>query len=101
MSEPKKKTEKRSKPRFAQELADMMYAFGDDPQPLPESVTLMEALLVEYIASLTDAALSSTRQGKVLRTKDLLAALRPDATKYYQATLAIKKHEEAKNPESP
>lgn len=101
MSDSKKKAEKRSRLRFGQELAEMMYAFGDDPQPLPESVALMEALTIEYMGSLARAALSSTRQGKVLRTEDLLTALRHDATKCYQATLAIKKYQEAQNQESP
>ncbi|KAL9318849.1 hypothetical protein ACSQ67_015366 [Phaseolus vulgaris] len=30
----------------------MMYGFGDDPNPLPESVTLMEDIVVEYVTEL-------------------------------------------------
>ena len=30
----------------------MMYAFGDDPDPLPESVAVLEEIMVDYITDL-------------------------------------------------
>lgn len=29
-----------------------MYAFGDDPNPLPESVNVLEEILVDYVSEL-------------------------------------------------
>uniref|UniRef100_A0ABL6V9H6 Transcription initiation factor TFIID subunit 13 n=1 Tax=Cannabis sativa TaxID=3483 RepID=A0ABL6V9H6_CANSA len=40
---------KRKRGVFQKELQHMMYGFGDDPNPLPESVALMEDIVVEYI----------------------------------------------------
>uniref|UniRef100_A0A803PD45 Transcription initiation factor TFIID subunit 13 n=1 Tax=Cannabis sativa TaxID=3483 RepID=A0A803PD45_CANSA len=43
---------KRKRGVFQKELQHMMYGFGDDPNPLPESVALMEDIVVEYITDL-------------------------------------------------
>lgn len=32
-------------------VKSMMYGFGDELQPLPESVNVMEEMLIEYIAN--------------------------------------------------
>jgi hypothetical protein len=42
---------------FARELPYLMYGFGDAPAPLPESVKLLERMMVEYLASLVRGAL--------------------------------------------
>lgn len=33
-------------------MPSMMYAFGDDPDPLPESVAVLEEIMVDYITDL-------------------------------------------------
>jgi hypothetical protein len=33
-------------------VPEMMYAFGDDPNPLPESVNVLEEIIVDYLSEL-------------------------------------------------
>ncbi|VVA95995.1 unnamed protein product [Arabis nemorensis] len=37
---------------FQKELQHMMYGFGDEPNPLPETVALVEDIVVEYVTNL-------------------------------------------------
>merc|ERR1712087_800992 len=61
---------------FSKELAPMMYSFGDVPDPNPDTVNVMEDLLVDYITSLCVSAHGvSTNRGK-LKLDDVRFALR-------------------------
>ncbi|KAG4995802.1 hypothetical protein JHK84_026858 [Glycine max] len=60
-SQPSETSSKRKRGVFQKELQHMMYGFGDDPNvsvkpspmlPLPESVALMEDIVVEYVTEL-------------------------------------------------
>lgn len=54
----------------------MMYAFGDDPDPLPESVAVLEEIMVDYLSELCRAASLHSPNAKKLRLDDLRFALR-------------------------
>lgn len=44
---------RRSLPRlFEKELRTMMYGFGDDENPCPDTIRLMEDIILDYIANL-------------------------------------------------
>jgi transcription initiation factor IID TFIID-18 subunit len=30
-------------------VANMLYAYGDDPNPLPETIRLLDEIIVEYV----------------------------------------------------
>lgn len=76
--------------RFQRELRSMMYGFGDDRQPLAQSVLLMEDLVVDYVHSvLHQSQLACEQRQRTLRSggggqikeRDLLFALRKDRAK--------------------
>ncbi len=66
----------------------MMHGFGDDREPLQESVDLIEQMVVDYMVTLVRQALrvSSTK----LKTEDLLFAVRKDRPKYERAQTLLK-----------
>nr|XP_048337332.1 transcription initiation factor TFIID subunit 13-like isoform X2 [Ziziphus jujuba var. spinosa] len=67
---------KRKRGVFQKELQHMMYGFGDDPNPLPESVALMEDIVVEYITDLVYKAQDiGSKRGK-LSVEDFLYQIR-------------------------
>lgn len=45
-------TLKRKRGMFHRDLQPMMYGFGDDPKPMPETVELVEDILVDYITDM-------------------------------------------------
>jgi len=51
-----------------------MYGFGDDPNPSPDSVNVMEEILLEYITDLSQTALRPTRKNR-LTLEDIRRAL--------------------------
>jgi hypothetical protein len=71
---------------FFAAVEPMMYGFGDDPAPLPETVSLMEDMVIEYASGLAGklmdaaAARGKVRGGKAapgsLQAEDLLHAVR-------------------------
>ncbi|KAJ1664379.1 hypothetical protein IW140_004116 [Coemansia sp. RSA 1813] len=66
---------------FSRELAVLMYGFGDDISPLPESVDVMEDILVDFINSVcVQAATVSGRKNKV-SVEDFKFVLRKDPKK--------------------
>lgn len=65
---------------FQKELANLMYGFGDDPNPLPESVECLEELLDWFVIDLSERAQSKATSQK-LKTADFLAALEGDSKK--------------------
>jgi transcription initiation factor TFIID subunit 13 len=44
--------QEKRKTLFQKELQHMMYGFGDEQNPLPESVALVEDIVVEYVTDL-------------------------------------------------
>ncbi|KAF5187674.1 Transcription initiation factor tfiid subunit, partial [Thalictrum thalictroides] len=48
-SQPSDVSLKRKRGVFQKDLQHMMYGFGDDSNPLPETVALVEDIVVEYI----------------------------------------------------
>ncbi|GJP74404.1 hypothetical protein CLOP_g4989 [Closterium sp. NIES-67] len=63
----------------------MMYGFGDDPEPLPESVELVEEIAIEYITDMVHRAQEvAARRGR-LTTEDVLFLIRKDPRKFARA----------------
>jgi len=60
-----------------------MYAFGDDPDPLPESVQVLDEIVTEYIADMChDAArLAAQARRNKIKVDDFKYALRNDPKK--------------------
>ncbi|KDQ07901.1 hypothetical protein BOTBODRAFT_74581, partial [Botryobasidium botryosum FD-172 SS1] len=59
---------------FNKDLRSLMYGFGDDPNPSPDSVNVMEEILLEYIIDLSQTALRPTRKNR-LTLEDIRRAL--------------------------
>ncbi|KAF6988452.1 hypothetical protein CFC21_005982, partial [Triticum aestivum] len=67
---------KRKRGVFQKDLQHMMYGFGDDPNPLPETVALVEDIVVEYVTDLVHKAQNvASKRGKLL-TEDFLYLIR-------------------------
>ncbi len=67
----------------------MMFGFGDDRQPLVETVTLMEQLVTGYVTELTHRALEAgSKRGKV-QIEDLVCALRRVRSFFHLCALCI------------
>jgi len=75
----------------------MMYGFGDVVNPLPESVDLMEDLVVEYITEMTQKAMQIAAKRGKLKTEDLLFLVRKDGKKYTRVVELLRMNEELKN----
>lgn len=69
---------------FTKELYQLMYAFGDNPNPLPTTVSLLETLLIQYLTETIALAMTVNNKtvdtGK-LRQEDLLFVVRKDEKK--------------------
>lgn len=66
---------------FSRELSMLMYGFGDSTHPDPDSVNVMEDILIDYINdTCIQAAKVSGRKGKVT-VDDFKFVLRKDAKK--------------------
>ncbi|EJU05586.1 TFIID-domain-containing protein [Dacryopinax primogenitus] len=64
---------------FTKDLMHLMYAFGDVPNPAPDTVGVMEEIVIEYILDLCQAALRHTPSKNRLHVDDLRWALRHEA----------------------
>ncbi|KAJ2357262.1 hypothetical protein IWW50_001469 [Coemansia erecta] len=66
---------------FSRELPLLMYGFGDNSPPLPESVDVLEDILIDYINNTCiDAAKVAGRRSKVT-VEDFKFVLRKDPKK--------------------
>ncbi|MQM07076.1 hypothetical protein Taro_039911 [Colocasia esculenta] len=75
-SQPSEVSLKRKRGVFQKDLQHMMYGFGDDPNPLPETVALVEDIVVEYVTDLAHKAQDiASKRGKLL-TEDFLFLMR-------------------------
>lgn len=77
----------------------MVYGFGGDPSPEPETLDVLEDVMVEFVSDvLQRAGTSSSKPGK-MRTQDLLYVIRKSPKQWGRAKelLLLKKEiEEAK-----
>ncbi|KAL8527250.1 hypothetical protein ACS0TY_005215 [Phlomoides rotata] len=87
---------KRKRGMFQKDLQHMMYGFGDDPNPLPETVTLIEDIVVEYVTDMVHKAQDvASKRGKLL-TEDFLFLIRKDLPKLNRCTELLSMNEELK-----
>ncbi|XWS44102.1 hypothetical protein CRYUN_Cryun15aG0015900 [Craigia yunnanensis] len=95
-SQPSETSFKRKRGVFQKDLQHMMYGFGDDPNPLPESVALMEDIVVEYVTDLAHKAQDiGSKRGK-LSVEDFLHLIRKDLPKLNRCTELLSMQEELK-----
>ncbi|XP_057460876.1 transcription initiation factor TFIID subunit 13-like isoform X1 [Actinidia eriantha] len=96
-SQPSETTFKRKRGVFQKDsVQHMMYGFGDDPNPLPESVALVEDIVVEYVTDLVNKAQDvASKRGKLL-TEDFLFLIRKDLPKLNRCSELLSMNEELK-----
>ncbi|XP_011629295.1 transcription initiation factor TFIID subunit 13 isoform X2 [Amborella trichopoda] len=95
-SQPSDASLKRKRGFFQKDLQHMMYGFGDDPNPLPETVALLEDIAVEYITDMVHKAQeTASKRGKLL-TEDFLFLIRKDMPKLNRCTELLSMNEELK-----
>ncbi|KAF9607248.1 hypothetical protein IFM89_033455 [Coptis chinensis] len=95
-SQPSDVSLKRKRGVFQKDLQHMMYGFGDDANPLPETVGLVEDIVVEYITDMVNKAQDvGSKRGKLL-TEDFLYLIRKDMPKLRRCTELLSMHEELK-----
>ncbi|XP_018654697.1 serine/threonine kinase [Schistosoma mansoni] len=66
---------------FSREIRSMLYAFGDDENPLPETVSLVEDIAVRHIIEMTKKALKIGKPGKI-SVEDVTYLVRRDPKKF-------------------
>ncbi|KAL3702300.1 hypothetical protein R1sor_020322 [Riccia sorocarpa] len=87
---------KRKRGTFSKDLRLMMYGFGDDPDPLPETVQLVEDILLEYITEMIHKAQEvASKRGK-LTTEDIMFLVRKDSRKFARVKELLAMNEELK-----
>nr|GEW98376.1 transcription initiation factor TFIID subunit 13 [Tanacetum cinerariifolium] len=87
---------KRKRGVFQKDLQHMMYGFGDDSNPLPETVALVEDIVVEYATDMVHKAQDiASNRGKLL-TEDFLFLIRKDTPKLNRCTELLSMNEELK-----
>ncbi|XP_012455923.1 transcription initiation factor TFIID subunit 13 isoform X2 [Gossypium raimondii] len=91
-SQPSETSFKRKRGVFQKDLQHMMYGFGDDPNPLPETVALVEDIVVEYAHKAQDIG---SKRGK-LSVEDFLYLIRKDLPKLNRCTELLSMQEELK-----
>ncbi|KAG7595591.1 Transcription initiation factor IID subunit 13 [Arabidopsis suecica] len=74
----------------------MMYGFGDEQNPLPETVALVEDIVVEYVTDLTHKAQEiGSKRGRLL-VDDFLYLIRKDLPKLNRCRELLAMQEELK-----
>ncbi|XVE67829.1 hypothetical protein DITRI_Ditri09bG0020000 [Diplodiscus trichospermus] len=95
-SQPSETSFKRKRGVFQKDLQHMMYGFGDDTNPLPETVALVEDIVVEYVTDLTHKAQDiGSKRGK-LSVEDFLYLIRKDFPKLNRCKELLSMQEELK-----
>ncbi|XP_021768781.1 transcription initiation factor TFIID subunit 13-like [Chenopodium quinoa] len=87
---------KRKRGVFQKELQHMMYGYGDDQNQLPESVALVEDIVVEYVTDLAHKAQDVASKRGRLMIEDFLFIIRKDYPKLNRATELLAMNEELK-----
>ncbi|KAL9263727.1 Transcription initiation factor TFIID subunit 13-like protein [Drosera capensis] len=89
-------TFKRKRGMFQKDLQHMMYGYGDDPNPLPETVALVEDIVVEYVTDMVHKAQDiASKRGRLL-TEDFLYLIRKDMPKLNRCQELLAMNEELK-----
>lgn len=95
-SKPPETSFKRKRGMFQKDLQHMMYGYGDDQSPLPETVALVEDIVVEYVTDLVYKAQDmASKRGKLL-TEDFLFLMRKDMPKLNRCKELLAMNEELK-----
>ncbi|KAL3532958.1 hypothetical protein ACH5RR_006479 [Cinchona calisaya] len=95
-SQPSESSFKRKRGVFQKDLQHMMYGFGDDQNPLPETVSLVEDIVVEYVTDMVYKAQDiASKRGKLL-TEDFLFLIRKDLPKLNRCSELLSMNEELK-----
>jgi|688.fasta_scaffold1053817_1 transcription initiation factor TFIID subunit 13 len=79
--------------QFQEEISNLLYGFGDDPNPDPESVQLVECYLVEFINDLLNKATNrSIRRGagNKVQLQDVLHYIRDNPKMYNRVRKLLK-----------
>ena len=63
-------------------VAYMMYGFGDAKEPDPDSIELMEDMLVDYLTNVAHRAMEVAERRGRMQTEDLLYVIRNDRKKF-------------------
>ncbi|SCU93956.1 LAMI_0E16182g1_1 [Lachancea mirantina] len=77
---------------FSKDVASLMYAYGDSPQPLPETVQCLDELVSSYLVDICMAAhktAQTVRRNKI-KVEDFKFVLRNDPVKLGRAEELIK-----------
>jgi len=100
-----RKARKADSHRFHKDLPPMMYGYGDARTPLPQTVQMMEELVVDYITEvLRQAAAAAEQRGRATRgststrvkERDLLFVLRKDRKRLDRVLSLLEVYEEQK-----
>ncbi|KAM7484969.1 hypothetical protein LguiA_000978 [Lonicera macranthoides] len=95
-AQPSETTFKRKRAVFQKDLQHMIYGFGDDPNPLPETLALVEDIVVEYVTDLAHKAQDiASKRGKLL-TDDFMFLIRKEPLKLNRCTELLSMNEELK-----
>lgn len=88
---------KRKRGLFTRDLRPMLYGFGDVPNPLPETVELVEELVVDYVTDMMHKAMEgSAQQRGRLAHQDIVFLVRKDERKYGRCLELLEMNEELK-----
>lgn len=87
---------KRKRGIFSKELRLMMYGFGDDPDPLPETVELVEDIVIEYITDMIHKAQDLSSRHQKLTIEDIMFLIRKDPRKFARVKDLLAMNEELK-----
>ncbi|KAI9886779.1 MAG: hypothetical protein M1823_001422 [Watsoniomyces obsoletus] len=84
MSEPRARiTQNRGQPHFDKDLKLLMYAYGDDPQPLEETIKVMDEIVTDFIIEISHEAAHHAKYAgrQKIKVDDFRFALRRDPLK--------------------
>lgn len=93
----KKKKARSKRSIFGEDLASMMHAYGDEKEPLPESVALLEEMVLDFMTQIIQmTAKLSPSQNDKLRTENLLFVIRKHKPLYTRAVKHLRAQEDIK-----
>ena len=83
---------------FTEDLRRIMYGYGDDADPLKETVNIVEDIVIEYISEMTQKAMEQGGEGHKgkVHVNDLLSLVRRHPRKYARATELLRVDREIK-----
>mmetsp|Transcript_1377 Transcript_1377/g.1839 ORF Transcript_1377/g.1839 Transcript_1377/m.1839 type:complete len:113 (+) Transcript_1377:44-382(+) len=79
---------------FEKDVRAMMHGFGDVQDPLPDTVKVVQQLVVEFITRMTDLSTQVTVKRDRLRIENLLFVIRKDKKKYARALKLFTAHKD-------